>query len=59
VLQSHGRSDPVLSFPIAEMLRQELTNAGLAVEFVAFNGGHGIPNGAVESLAKLVTRVTA
>jgi len=59
VLQSHGRNDPVLSFQIAEMLRQELTTAGLAVEFVTFNGGHGIPNGAVESLAKLVTRVTA
>jgi phospholipase/carboxylesterase len=59
VLQSHGRNDPVLSFQIAEKLREELTLAGLTVEFVAFNGGHGIPNGAVESLAKLVTRVTA
>ena len=59
VLQSHGRADPVLSYEIAEMLRQELTHAGLAVEFVAFNGGHGIPNGAVEALGRLVTRATA
>jgi len=58
VLQSHGRTDPVLSYEIAEMLRQELLSAGLAVEFVAFNGGHGIPNGAVEALGKLVTRAT-
>ncbi len=58
VLQSHGRADPVLGFEIAEMLRHELTNAGVAVEFVAFNGGHGIPNGAVEALSKLVGRVT-
>jgi phospholipase/carboxylesterase len=59
VLQSHGRADPVLSFDIAELLRQELTKAGLVVEFVPFNGGHGIPNGAVDALGKLVTRVTA
>ena len=59
VLQSHGRADPVLSFEIAEQLRQELTSAGLSVEFVAFNGGHGIPNGAVDALGKLITRATA
>ena len=59
VLQSHGRADPLLSFELAEQLRQELTQAGVAVEFVAFNGGHAIPNGAVDALGKLVARVTA
>jgi phospholipase/carboxylesterase len=59
VLQSHGRADPVLSFDVAEKLRQALTEAGLAVEFIAFNGGHGIPNGAVDALSKLISRVTA
>ena len=59
VLQSHGRADPLLSFELAETLRQELTNAGMVVEFVPFNGGHGIPNGAVEALGKLVSRATA
>ncbi len=59
VLQSHGRTDPLLSFEVAEMLRQELTNAGVAVEFVPFNGGHTIPNGAVDALSKLVARATA
>jgi phospholipase/carboxylesterase len=59
VLQSHGRSDPVLSFQLAEALRQELTAAGASVEFIAFNGGHGIPDGAVDALAKLMGRVTA
>lgn len=59
VLQSHGRADPVLSFAIAEELRQALTSAGVPVEFVAFNGGHGIPNGAVDALGKLVARATA
>jgi phospholipase/carboxylesterase len=59
VVQSHGRADPVLSFEIAETLHQELTNAGVPVEFVPFNGGHGIPNGAVDALSKLLKRVTA
>ncbi len=59
VMQSHGRVDPVLPFALAEALRDELTRAGLALEFVAFNGGHGIPNGALEALTRLVTRATA
>jgi len=59
VLQSHGRADPVLSFQVAEALRDELIQAGVALDFIAFNGGHGIPNGAVEALGRLVTRATA
>jgi phospholipase/carboxylesterase len=59
VLQSHGRADPVLSYELAENLRDELKAAGLVVEFQAFNGGHGIPDGAVTALGQLVARVTA
>jgi phospholipase/carboxylesterase len=58
VLQSHGRADPVLSYEIAEELRRELSGAGLAVEFVAFNGGHGIPPTALAGLSQLVQRAT-
>lgn len=58
VIQSHGRTDPVLAFSVAEQLRDELVRAGLALEFVPFNGGHGIPNGALDGLARLVTRAT-
>lgn len=54
VLQSHGRADPVLSYELAEKLRDELTQAGLQVAFVAFNGGHGIPNGVIVELSKLL-----
>jgi phospholipase/carboxylesterase len=57
VVQSHGRSDPVLPFALAEQLRDELTAAGLAVEFIAFNGGHGIPGSVLEALASLIRRV--
>ncbi len=56
VLQSHGRADPVLSFEVAEQLRDHLSAAGLAVEFYAFNGGHGIPDGAYDTLAKFLKR---
>ncbi|MET0791214.1 MAG: phospholipase [Polyangiaceae bacterium] len=59
VLQSHGRSDAVLPFAVAEQLRDELTAAGLAVEFVPFNGGHGIPGSVLEGLAALIRRVAA
>jgi phospholipase/carboxylesterase len=59
VVQSHGRTDPVLGYDLAERLRSELTAAGLPVEFIAFNGGHGIPNGVVDALTRLIARLTA
>ncbi len=43
VLQSHGQQDPILPFEVAEELRDELSAAGLAVKFMPFRGGHGIP----------------
>lgn len=43
VIQSHGNGDPLLPFFIAERLRDHLTAAGLAVEWVPFRGGHEIP----------------
>jgi len=57
VFQSHGRSDPVLPFAVAETLRDELTAAGLELEFIPFNGGHGIPGSALEGLTRLIARV--
>jgi phospholipase/carboxylesterase len=59
VLQSHGRADPVLPFAIAERLRDELGAAGIPVEFTPFNGGHGIPEPALDGLARLLQRVAA
>jgi phospholipase/carboxylesterase len=58
VLQSHGRADPVLPFQVAEQLRDELVAAGLPVEFIAFNGGHGIPGGVLDGLARLIKRLS-
>ncbi len=59
VLQSHGRADQVLPFAVAEQLRDALTAAGLPVEFIPFNGGHGIPGSVLEGLARLISTLAA
>jgi phospholipase/carboxylesterase len=59
VLQSHGRSDPILPFAGGEYLRDLLRDSGLDVEWVAFGGGHGIPDGVLERLGPFVAEVSA
>ena len=56
VLQSHGRSDPILPFATAEKLRGLLGEAGAAVNFVEFAGGHTITSGVLSGLNDLVTQ---
>lgn len=51
VFQSHGRQDPLLPFPVAELLRDALTAAGLDVDFHAFTGGHTIDRPTLDRLA--------
>ena len=58
VLQTHGRQDPVLGYAVAEQLRDALSAAGAHVDFIPFNGGHGIPNGALDALASLLRGLT-
>jgi phospholipase/carboxylesterase len=57
VLVSHGRSDPLLPFALAEQLRDLLTEAGLKVQWVPFNGGHGIADGVMDTLGSFLTAV--
>ncbi|HSU41426.1 MAG TPA: hypothetical protein VLJ38_17735, partial [Polyangiaceae bacterium] len=54
VLQSHGRSDPVLPYAGAEWLRDMLEGSRLSVQFIASNGGHGIPSSVLERLGPFV-----
>ncbi len=54
IVQSHGRADQLLPFSIAELLRDKLTAAGAAVEFIPFGGGHEIPPPVLAAVAKLV-----
>jgi phospholipase/carboxylesterase len=58
VLMSHGQSDPILPFAGGVYLRDLLMQAGLKVEFMEWNGGHGIPDGVVERLGPFVTECT-
>ena len=55
VFMSHGRADPLLSFMTAERLRGALTDAGLAVDWLPFGGGHGIPPEVVIALGKFLS----
>ena len=57
VFQSHGRADPLLSFDIAESLRDEMKEKGLAVDWHAFNGGHEIPPTVLGALSAFSTRM--
>ena len=50
VLQSHGTMDQVLPVFLAEQLRDFLMEAGVAVEWVNFVGGHEISEGVLERL---------
>ncbi len=60
VLQSHGRYDDILAFSQAERLHKLLTEAGLSVEFIPFNGPHTIAPDALERLAEFLhTRLTS
>jgi phospholipase/carboxylesterase len=59
VLQSHGRSDPVLPYERADQLRHLLLEAEMNVEFVPFQGGHGIAENVIDALAAVVDNVSA
>ncbi len=59
VFMSHGRIDELLPFPIAEGLRDQLIAHGLPVQWVAFQGGHGIPAGVVDGVGAFLSRVLA
>jgi phospholipase/carboxylesterase len=59
VFQSHGRSDELLPFEAAVALRDLLRAAGCALDWVEFNGGHAVPQSALEGLSKLISRSVA
>lgn len=57
VIQSHGTVDPILPFEAAGWLRDLLTEAGLNVEFIPFQGIHTIPLEALQVSAPLINEV--
>lgn len=57
ILQSHGVMDPILPFEQAERLRDHLQGAGAKLDFVAFRGGHEIPDLVVDKTSAFLQRV--
>ncbi len=56
IVQSHGRTDMLLPFDIAEVLRDRLREAGALVEWVPFVGGHEIPRAVLAAASELLSR---
>ena len=56
IVLSHGRTDGILPFSIAELLRDKLREAGAVVEWVPFVGGHEIPRAVLAAAKQLLTR---
>jgi phospholipase/carboxylesterase len=57
IFMSHGREDELLPFSVAEGLRDALLSHGIAVEWVAFRGGHGIAPEVLDGLGAFLRRL--
>ncbi len=57
VFQSHGTDDPILSFSMAQQLRDHILAAGLPISWVEFPGGHEIPMQVLEGLSTFLQAV--
>lgn len=57
VVLSHGRYDQILPFQAAVWVRDLLTEAGMDVEFLPFNGPHTIPPEALVRAAALIADI--
>jgi phospholipase/carboxylesterase len=58
IVLSHGRNDMLLPYSIAELLRDRLRDAGAAVEWVPFLGGHEIPRVVLAAASDLLGRLS-
>src|SRR5262245_60446122 len=58
VLQSHGKSDSILPFPMGAALRDLLLDAGAEVDFLAFSGDHEIPLEVLHRLTTFIRRLS-
>lgn len=59
VLMSHGRSDALLPFAVAEELRDALVAAGAQVEWHPFGGGHEIPRTVLAATRAFLQKLSA
>ena len=59
IFMSHGEGDDLLPFSVAVGLRDTLLSHGMAVDWVPFRGGHGIPPNVVHGVSTFLGRVLA
>lgn len=59
VFQSHGTEDPILSYVMAERLRDVFLQAGAKVVWHPFRGGHEIPEPVLRRLGAFITKIFA
>jgi len=59
VVQSHGRTDPLLPFDVATKLRDLLRGAGADLRWVEFSGGHTITGTVLDALGQLVNDIAS
>ena len=57
ILQSHGRTDPILPFEAATWLRDLFEEFGFDGEFIEFPSVHTIPQAAIERFADLLVEL--
>ncbi len=57
VLQSHGRTDPILPFEASLWLRDLFRDSGFEIEFIEFNGTHTIPYEAMASFVQMLESI--
>ena len=59
VLQSHGKNDSILPFPMGTAPCDLLLDGGAEVDFLAFSGDHEIPLEVLHRLTHFVRRLTS
>jgi len=59
LLISHGRQDQLLPFAHAQLLRDAWRAAGAQVEWIEFDGGHGIPAGVLDAAGRMIRKLAA
>lgn len=57
VVQSHGRYDAILTYDEGLALRDALVSLGCDVRFESFDGGHEIPNAAIDAAREELARI--
>ena len=57
VFIAHGRSDPILSFAVADRMHSEMKAAGLQVTWFPFDGGHETPAEVIVAVNEFLTHL--